>query len=624
MAPLPCSLLQSGADLAHSSVVWQVTEPVPQLSIEPAMAAQPAADAAALKEEINTREPLLLAAVEARQAELIAGLGPAQELKVVEVGRQVALLREMAQGGLGLGSGGKAKRGQELLELLRGVSLVPSDGPVTASDKEAAAKALEDQVDRKLEEQRVAGEKAAEDAGAAARAQTLIGALQSRIRFQPGGKPLTPAVAAAVLQVAGEEVRAAAASEAGGLKGGKDAAQQLLALVSLMDSAGAALAAQHGDEGEGEAAGLPQLCQEVCDTLEQLQEAAEGVIKAASSSNREGGEEGDEGADAATAASGKLGEVIGKLEGQVQQLAALGGAGEAPEQQQEGEEAEGEGGAAAIAAGSGSGFNAEVEALKGEVEGAAAAAKAAVQQRQEGALADARTRERLSIIMDKIKQIIEAAAASGGEGGQSYNSVRSVASEAGVASELSVPPAERVVVVERWLQQLGTRPLTAAVDGLQKLMGGAFTSSSSVDGSKAAAVLLGEEVTLEADSQAQLNKLTQLLSEIELCESVMRLELGPNLRAALKQLSSYLEQQQSEVEEEGAAEGGEGQEERILSPVQQQEKEAAGKIGEVVKELSGEGLVLLQLTGPQYRQLAQFKEAVAMLKPGLDGGMLDR
>jgi hypothetical protein len=598
------------------------------------MATEPAADAAALKDEINSREPLLLSAVEARQAELITALSPAQELKVVEVGRQVALLREMAQGGLGLGSGGKAKRGQELLELLRGVSLVtPGDGAVTPGDKEAAVKALQEQVDKKLQEQKVAGEKAAGEAGSKARAQTLIAALQSRIRFQPGGKPLTLAVAAAVLHVAGEEV-GAAITPAGELKGGKEAAQQLLALVSLMDSAGAALAAQHGEEAEGETATLPWLCQEVCDTLEQLQEVVEGVIKAtstaSSSSPGEGAaEEADGEAEAESAASGgdeKVREVLGKLEGQVKQLAAEGGAGkesgaaEATEQQGEGE---GEATATAAAAAAGTddaanndGFEAQVRVLKAEVEDAAAAAKAAVQQRHEAGIADAGVKERLTIIMDKVKQITAGAAA--GEGEQSD-------------AAASVDPAERIVVVEAWLQQLGTRPLTAAVDGLQKLLGEALTTTTTGSDTGAQAVtvrLLGDGVTLEGDSQAQVTKMTQLLSEIELCESVMRLELGPNLRAALRQLSSYLEKDQSEAEQKGEGEEeeeGSGQEEgRMLSPLQQQEKEAAGKIQEVVRELGAEGLVLLQLTGPQYRQLAQFREAVAMLKPGGDAMMLDR
>ena len=45
---------------------------------------------------------------------MIAALAPAKDLKVSDVKRQLDLLRELAQGGLGLGSGGKAARGQQV------------------------------------------------------------------------------------------------------------------------------------------------------------------------------------------------------------------------------------------------------------------------------------------------------------------------------------------------------------------------------------------------------------------------------------------------------------------------------------------------------------------------------
>jgi hypothetical protein len=49
-----------------------------------------------------------------QQEKAIAALAPAQQLQVAQAKKKVDLLREAAQGGLGLGSGGKMARGQQV------------------------------------------------------------------------------------------------------------------------------------------------------------------------------------------------------------------------------------------------------------------------------------------------------------------------------------------------------------------------------------------------------------------------------------------------------------------------------------------------------------------------------
>lgn len=91
-----------------------MTEPLPQLSEEPFRASGPRADAAALRKLVADEEAAVAKALRAGQAGAAAGLEPVAQIKVAEVARKLAELRELLQGSLGLSSGGRAKRGQEV------------------------------------------------------------------------------------------------------------------------------------------------------------------------------------------------------------------------------------------------------------------------------------------------------------------------------------------------------------------------------------------------------------------------------------------------------------------------------------------------------------------------------
>lgn len=190
---------QAGAAVASSSSVWQVTEPLPQLSSEPALAERLLEDGQGLIEMVASCDIAINALLHEQQVRVeytricgcvwlvdlaqaslptsrqhmhvlcslqnsacaytllpsslptnprihahqqpnthttplftpspashtqytntqekaISALSPAKQLKIPEVKRQLEGLREVVQGGLGLGSGGKASRGQQVRE----------------------------------------------------------------------------------------------------------------------------------------------------------------------------------------------------------------------------------------------------------------------------------------------------------------------------------------------------------------------------------------------------------------------------------------------------------------------------------------------------------------------------
>jgi hypothetical protein len=94
-------------------------------------------------------------------------------------------------------------------------------------------------------------------------------------------------------------------------------------------------------------------------------------------------------------------------------------------------------------------------------------------------------------------------------------------------------------VTEEYLRQLGARPLAAALTDLERLLAaaaagpqpGGSSSSSSSPGEGAASLAAG--VALQPESGAALARLGQILSDIQLADSVMKLDLGPDMGKTL-------------------------------------------------------------------------------------------
>jgi hypothetical protein len=95
-------------------LIWQITEPLPQLSEEPFKSAVPRESAEALRELVAAEEAAVGNALRAGQVAAASGLAPISQLAVVEAAGKLAGLRQVLQGVLGLSTGGRAKRGQEV------------------------------------------------------------------------------------------------------------------------------------------------------------------------------------------------------------------------------------------------------------------------------------------------------------------------------------------------------------------------------------------------------------------------------------------------------------------------------------------------------------------------------
>uniref|UniRef100_A0A383W4Q6 UDP-N-acetylglucosamine diphosphorylase n=1 Tax=Tetradesmus obliquus TaxID=3088 RepID=A0A383W4Q6_TETOB len=621
---------EEGAEIAHAAHLWQVNEPVPALSAEPALAAALLDESEGLKGMVDSADLAVnalltgqqeaviagLAPAEKLQEAVIAGLAPAEKLQVGESRRKVDVLREAAQGGLGLGSGGKAARGQQLLELLRGIALVPA----SSADQEAKAAAVAaldaaaDEAVAPLKEQHTT---AAAAAAAAARSQALAATLGGQIRFAPGKPALSAAAAAAVIAVACDESAAAmaalssAAGLAGGLAAKRAAAEQLMGLGSITESTAAALAAVMG---ENEAAG--EVLGQLSESAEKLQEAsikfAELKLKAEAAAAKQqpaddaaaDAEANAAAADADSAAASAVEEALTAVKAAAEQLPGLQESPAAAEEEQEGVE-----GPAAVT------VDSVKEALLAEVEERVAVVEERTKQQQEAALQNARSRERMSALLTKAKKLQQpaaVAAAGAPEAPAEGSTDDSAEQQQQQPEEPAMSAAERLAVAEEFLKQLGARPLAAALGDLNKLMEAQAGPDSMP---QAAAASLAAGIALEEASNASLSKLGQLLSEIQLADAVIGLEMGPGVMPALDKLSAYMAAKQAEA----AAAGEEGSDDVASTP-----KGAIDKCMEQVEALRRDGLVVLGLSSAQYRQLGMLREATANLSTSLDALRYDR
>eukprot|EP00879_Flechtneria_rotunda_P019297 GHRR01020266.1.p1 GENE.GHRR01020266.1~~GHRR01020266.1.p1 ORF type:complete len:603 (+),score=293.43 GHRR01020266.1:126-1934(+) len=430
-------MVQEGLAIAKSAALWQVTNSVPALSAEPALAEALIDEEKDLQELVKSADMAVNALLTKQQQVVIDALSPAQNLKVIEAKRKVDLLREAAQGGLGLGSGGKAARGQQLLELLRNITLIPADDSMQQQKADAAA-ALDAAADAAVQPLKDQHSTALAAAMASTRSQSLVAALSQRIRYRPGSKPLTATVAAGVFNVAADEVESAVSTvtnESSGVPARRAAAQQLKEMASIIDSTAAALAAATaGDNAAAEHDSTEQALQQLSEAADKLQELCvnvEAEVKGGANKS----DESAQGADTATATAAGVRDALARVRAALEQL---------PKSSEENE-------------GSAKGTVTTTEGLKAdvlrEVEAQVATTEQKTRQQQENALQNTRSRERMALLLNKAKELTTPAGAEQDVG------------SAGIAS-----PAERLQVTEEYLKQLGARTLAGALTDLSKLL----------------------------------------------------------------------------------------------------------------------------------------------------------
>jgi hypothetical protein len=99
-------------------------------------------------------------------------------------------------------------------------------------------------------------------------------------------------------------------------------------------------------------------------------------------------------------------------------------------------------------------------------------------------------------------------------------------------------------VTEEFLKQLGARPLASALSDLDKLITaqgtGDATAAQGAGAAAATAASLAGGIALQPDSSDSLARLGELLSEIQVADAVMKLDLGPDMTKTLDLITSRL------------------------------------------------------------------------------------
>ncbi|GBF98576.1 hypothetical protein Rsub_11301 [Raphidocelis subcapitata] len=601
-------------------LIWEVvSDALPQLSEEPLRRRRPRDAAGALRALAGAREAAVGRALHAGRGAAAAALADAaRRLGVADAAERLRELRGLLQGTLGFGSGGRAVRGAELLELLAGVSLSPASF-LGRQLKEAALQELEAEVDKAAAPQlaALARQQRPSDNG-----RSRLGAVEAAMRAQSEAAWSDPAVAAALLAM------------------GCEAIGEALGVAGFGGSGFGATLLDDGDGGDGGggATGAAGVAAAMADALAGLAEGARSNGGGARGSDSGASSDGHGGGGAANGANGvaapppapaivEAARLVEKLRREVDEAEAMlrannsggGGGAKRPEQLYHRAQARpiANGGPAhalpngelsprsllapclqglialatdvarapppGAAAGGGGGGGGAVEALKraaapssggggaspagGRVAMANHLAEmrwdiasrlslaAAAEAAERAAARDAARAAARAEIVARRGAAIEAYVAAASSG----DAAAAAAAAAALAAEGLDParpsaPIRRLAYAELRLRQVASSPLAQALPAAQSML--AALEADAADAA-AAAGPGGGGGALELDDAGAVAawQLRTLLDEISLIDAALGLSLGPGAPESLARIRAHLE---AEAEAAAAAANGGG------------------------------------------------------------------